>query len=322
MKCNFLRAVDRLSYFAVNFIIYFSPSFIFRIIYRLRYKNNVKVEEDIMRRVDYYCHFNPIDLPNNGSIRIKDYKFPFKKKKKLSTYFLDLYNVLVYFNPQNKFIYEFGDVTHELGNPGFVKSRPVMNNGLSNSVILKLNKKRHYRFVEDLKCFSDKKDMLVSRNNVSQPHRILLMEKYFEHPMCDLGQINRDVINGHTEWIKDFMTIEQQLQYKFISCIEGNDVATNLKWVMSSNSLPVMPKPKYETWFMEGTLIPDYHYVCVRPDYSDLIEKMNYYISNPDKAEEIINHNHEYIRQFQDNKKEKLISLLVIDKYFSCTNQK
>lgn len=321
MKCNFLRAVDRLSYFAVNFIIYFSPSFIFRLIYRLRYKNNRGAEEDIMRRVDYYCHFNPTDLPENGSIRIKDYKFPFKKKKKLSTYFLDLYNVLVYFNPQNRFIYEFGDVTYELDNPGFVKSRPVMNSGLSNSVILKLNKKRHYRFIKDSICFSDKKDMLVSRNNVSQPHRILLMEKFFNHPMCDLGQINKDAINGHTEWIKEFMTIEQQLQYKFISCIEGNDVATNLKWVMSSNSLPVMPKPKYETWFMEGTLIPDYHYVCVKPDYSDLIEKMNYYIANPDKAEEIIRHNHEYIRQFQDNHKEKLISLLVIDKYFKCTNQ-
>ena len=46
------------------------------------------------------------------------------------------------------------------------------------------------------------------------------------------------------------------LNYKFILAIEGYDVATNLKWIMSSNSLAVMPRPTYATWFMEGTLIP------------------------------------------------------------------
>ena len=51
------------------------------------------------------------------------------------------------------------------------------------------------------------------------------------------------------------MTINEQLHYKFILCSEGNDVASNLKWVMSSNSIAVMPKPKFETWFMEGILV-------------------------------------------------------------------
>ena len=39
------------------------------------------------------------------------------------------------------------------------------------------------------------------------------------------------------------MPISEQLCYKFIFCIEGADTATNIKWVMSSNSLCVMPKP-------------------------------------------------------------------------------
>lgn len=320
MKISF-RKFDRVAYFVNNIFVYIMPSMFFRLMYRLKYKN-IKLSEDIKKRVDYYCHPVSDKLSVEDSIRIGDYKFPYKKKRRFSTYFFDLYTIIVYFNKNYRFSYEFGDVIEEQKVPGFVKSRPIPNDKDTNSVILKLNKFRHFRFIEDNTPFRDKKDMLVARNNVAQPHRILLLEKFFNHPMCDLGQINKDVINGHTEWIKSFMTLEEQLQYKFISCIEGNDVATNLKWVMSSNSLPVMPKPKFETWFMEGTLIPDYHYVCVKPDYSDLIEKMNYYISNPDKAEEIIKHNHEYIRQFQDKKKEKLISLLVIDKYFSCTNQK
>ena len=91
---------------------------------------------------------------------------------------------------------------------------------------------------------------------------------------------------------------------------------------MSSNSLAVMPPPTYETWFMEGTLVPDYHYVAIKPDYSDLEEKLNYYIQHPEKAEEIIQHAHDYIKPYRNNRLNKLISLLVIDKYFEKTGQK
>ena len=52
-------------------------------------------------------------------------------------------------------------------------------------------------------------------------------------------------------------------------CVEGVDVATNLKWVMSSNSIAVMPKPEIESWFMEKTLIPDFHYIEIKKDYSE-----------------------------------------------------
>lgn len=84
--------------------------------------------------------------------------------------------------------------------------------------------------------------------------------------------------------VDDFQkTIREHLDYKFIMAIEGNDVASNLKWVMSSNSLAVMPRPTCETWFMEGTLIPDYHYIEVKDDFSDLEEKLNYYIAHPEK---------------------------------------
>lgn len=69
---------------------------------------------------------------------------------------------------------------------------------------------------------------------------------------------------------------------------------------------------------MEGTLVPDYHYIEIKPDFSDLMEKMDYYTSHPDKAEEIISHAHEFTRQFQNKKREKIISLLVLEKYFKC----
>jgi hypothetical protein len=102
--------------------------------------------------------------------------------------------------------------------------------------------------------------------------------------------------------------------------LEGNDVASNLKWVMSSNSIAVMPRPTCESWFMEGKLIPNYHYIEIKSDYSDLKERLAYYIVHPEEAEAIIRHAHEYVDQFRDRKREHLISYLVLKKYFDITN--
>lgn len=81
-----------------------------------------------------------------------------------------------------------------------------------------------------------------------------------------------------------------------------------------------MPKPTCESWFMEGKLIPNYHYIEIKSDYSDLKERLTYYIDHPEEAEAIICHAHEYVDQFRDRKRENLISYLVLKKYFDITN--
>jgi hypothetical protein len=102
--------------------------------------------------------------------------------------------------------------------------------------------------------------------------------------------------------------------------LEGNDVASNLKWVMSSNSIAVMPRPTCETWFMEGTLIPNYHYIEIKPDFSDLKKRLNYYNHHPEEAKQILTHAHAYVDQFRDKKREQLIALGVMDKYLHFVN--
>ena len=54
------------------------------------------------------------------------------------------------------------------------------------------------------------------------------------------------------------------LGYRYLLSIEGNDVASNLKWLMGHNSVVVMPRPTVETWLLEGLLRPYVHYVPVR----------------------------------------------------------
>ena len=78
--------------------------------------------------------------------------------------------------------------------------------------------------------------------------------------------INKFTNNNLLNITGDFMTIREQLKYKFIVSLEGNDVATNLKWLMSSNSVCIMRKPTCETWFMEGTLGANYHYILIEDD--------------------------------------------------------
>ena len=270
----------------------------------------------ITKRVNYYNKLeNPYTI-NETFITLKD--FALGKGYKPHSCFFDTYEYTRYFNKDYKLSFLFGDITKVPDFPRIVKSRPI-NDENANSVILKLNKLRHFIYINDQKSFQQKKNILIGRGAIYQPHRIKFYEKYFGHPMCDLGQ-TKTKKTMHPEWTVPYTPIADHLDYKFILCLEGNDVASNLKWVMSSNSIAVMPKPKYETWFMEGTLIPDYHYIEIRSDYSDLEDKLNYYIENTDKALSIIENAHEYISNFKNNERENLISLLVLQKYFKLQN--
>ena len=307
---------SKVLYYAVGFFRQLLPGKLFRAKRANRLSEVRGQVNDYLRyRVNYYNKLAGKIRLGPDSERLSE----FSPKGKSKAYFFDAFEHTRYFEPGLRLSYEFGDITWVPEQPTIVKSRPLTP-GNSNSVILKLNKIRHFTYASDRKAFRDKKDMLVSRNHCVQPQRIKFLEMYINHPRCNVGKIND---NGeHTDLLKERLTIAEQLDYKFILCIEGYDVASNLKWVMSSNSLAVMLKPKYESWFMEGRLIPDHHYVLLKNDFSDLDERMDFYINNPEKAEEIIRNAHEHVEQFRDRKREGLISLLVLEKYFYLTGQK
>lgn len=293
------------------------PPFLFRakLSKKLQRVNNLDQPEivKISERVNYYNKLTGTESLSTSAVQIGKLKLPERQK----AYYFDTQEYTRYFNPDFKANFLFGDVTKIPDEPTIVKSRPIHGDN-KNSILLNLDKLRHFNFITDNQSFANKKNMLVGRGVVRREHRIRFFEMYFNHPMCNLGQINTGK-NEH--WIRNFLTIAEHLDYKFILCLEGNDVATNLKWVMSSNSLAVMPKPKFETWYMEGTLVGNKHYVEIKDDYSDLEERLNYYIQNPAEAEKIIHHAHEYITQFSNKDHEDLISLLVLEKYFHKTGQ-
>lgn len=291
----------------------FAPKFLYLKDLETMYnKLDSETKKYLDSRIDYYNKNNAQYFSSNEIKTIKAFINGEKKK----TYYFDLLEYLKYFGTKRKISYLFGDVIHIPNIPTIVKSRPI-DGANNNSIIMKLNKVRHFIFVNDTINFEDKKDMLVWRGKVHkrQASRIEFMQQYFHHPLCDVGQTNTK-INDTQQWQKGKLDLKEQFTYKFILAIEGNDVASNLKWAMSSNSLVMMTKPIYETWFMEGTLKPDFHYVLLKDDYSDLEDKIKYYSKNVDKAKIIIQNAHEYIEPFKNKTYEDIISYMVLKKYF------
>ena len=308
-----------------------------RILYRLRLKSELRKlnnhkKEYIQSRVNYYNKINQnfnisTSAITNKELRKRQIRNLFKHYtqsskdevivRKHTTYFFDLYKFFSFFKSDKKLDFIFGDVTQRPKTPSIVKSRPVTNS--DNSVIMKLNKIRHFYFINDDRNFLDKKDAAVWRGNGTNSElRQYFLKNYHHVSLFNIDQRSPIV---DEPWFKGFMSIYDQLAYKFIFCLEGVDTATSIKWVMSSNSVCVMPKPKYETWFMEGRLKSGIHYIEVKDDFSDAEEKIKYYSKHTDEALQIINNAHDYIEQFKDSKQERLISLLVLNKYFSLSGQ-
>lgn len=307
----------KLLYYAKNALLLLIPRWCFQ--NRLQGMILPKAKDDIdylKKRVNYYNKLKDTSALPKKVKSLHD----LKRGKKHTTYFFDSYEVTRYFKSKLLVNFEFGDVTKVPKIPSLVKSRPIEGNN-QNSVLLKLNKVRHFIFVNDTNPFKSKKNILIGRGGVSdkKPKRIAFYKLYFNHPLCDLGQTNQN--SKYHFWYKKKMSIEKHLKYKFILCLEGIDVSSNLKWVMSSNSIAVMTKPQFETWFMEGQLLPDYHYIQIKDDYSDLEERLKYFIDNPEKCIRIIQNANTHVEQFKNRRREKLISLMVLRKYFTKTQQ-
>lgn len=266
----------------------------------------------IARRVHYYAKASIYPDTSEEAWMQASYSIADTPRPRQKVYWLDTMEFARHFPQHLRWHLEAGDVDYVPSVPSIVKSRPICADN-HNSVLMKLDKVRHFTFINDKMPWRQKADRVIFRGKVAgkQP-RLHFMEQYYGHPRVDAGAI--DCIRP--EWVRPKMSLYGHLPFRYIMCIEGNDVASNLKWVMSSNSIAVMPRPTCETWFMEGMLVPGFHYIEVRPDFSDLIERLDYYSAHPDEAEAIVRHAHEWVEQFFDERRERLISLLVLRRYF------
>lgn len=264
-----------------------------------RFDRLTPLQQDyVQERVNYYNRLTavsplPLECPMLSEQHYSERNYP-------SVYYFDSYEWTRYYPREFRWSFAPGDITATFDVPTIAKSRPIEASKKNpNSIILNLNKVRHFMFFRDPIPFEKKVNKGIFRGDVQgKMTRRILMDNYFGHPKLDMFDTYKESVYPMEMRQKGQTSIYNHLKFKYIFCMEGNDVASNLKWVMNSNSLAVSPPLVYETWFMEGRLVPDEHFIGIKPDCSDLIEKLTYYDEHPAEARAIMENAHEYCRQF------------------------
>lgn len=127
------------------------------------------------------------------------------------------------------------------------------------------------------------------------------------------GNAAKDVLIDYPELWSENVTKESMLEYKYILCPNGNDVSTQLYWVIGTNSLAFKEDCEYE-------IIPDFflkpwiHYIPVAKGLFDLKEKFEYIEENPELALKIIDNAKEAYNRIVCSKEWEEAELIVLDK--------
>ena len=280
---------------------------------------------NIQDRINFYLGVEL--LKNNANIHNDPNKMTIKNKRKIKEYDEPFEKLLRDTNNQNKYFkWAFGDIEHETDCLTLVKNR---HRDWNNSVILRcLNFARHWsdyykKPKEPIYHFSKKIPVLFWRGAATgrpcyPANRFLLIERWFnKHPSIDIGLSH--ICQGkyaYKKYVKNTCNISHFLNYKYILSVEGNDKDSGLNWKLNSNSVVFMAKPRVTSWLMETTIVPNYHYVLLKDDFSDLLEKIKWCNNNQNKCIEIIRNANRFMSQFANNSREIEIEKKVINNYF------
>ena len=309
-------------------------------LFKKLYSNDLQLYKFKILTIDERIDFYIGSLLNNRK-NLSIYKFVnveelIDKKKTIKSciwvaYYYALYEKIFKVNKYAKFNYAMQDImifskTH------FYK---LLKNRAPNSksgVLLKcLDYNRHWNdYINKPKDidFKLKKNSIIWRGVTSgspyrKPNRFDLVKRWYnKNPSINVG-FSTVTLNHALKldnYVLGFMEIVNMLEYKYILSIEGNDKDSGLQWKLNSNSLVLMPKPTITSWLMETTLIPNYHYVLLKNDYSDLEEKLHWCNNNQNKCIQIIKNANFFMYQFKNEIIESFIEDKVLSKYFELVN--
>ena len=79
--------------------------------------------------------------------------------------------------------------------------------------------------------------------------------------------------------LKPRITDEEKFKYKYILYLDGHVAAFRMGGELASGSVLFVPESSYSLWFSKY-LEPMKHYIPIKDDLSDLVEKTNWCIKN------------------------------------------
>lgn len=273
---------------------------------------------DNKTRIEYYLgEFDYEGFPKENSSEIFDKPFKLDQSVKgRSTYDADL-NRLYQIKPNTLWV-QCGDQPYTGKNKVLVKTRDTFNNE-SRGILAKLNTWRHWNtpLNQDWDWSYKKSDTLWrgadTGHDPKNNDRLYFVKKFYKTLNVGFSYWQQNKKFSPElyldEYLKSPVNINDLLKFKYHPIVDGNDKSSSLNWVLASNCLPIMSKPRFHSWACEKFLEPGVHYVDCKRDFSDFLDKIEWCKSNDDKAKKIAQNGKKFMQIFlkieNENKIEK-----------------
>ena len=208
--------------------------------------------------------------------------------------------------------------------PLFVKIRDTRMKS-SKGIICNLESPRHmgeiFKF-EDTKWENKKSDWLWRGADTGRGVRLDFVNRFYKEYNVGFSEYVQDHKmhpESYTEELKKpKVTPRDILTHKYLPVVDGNDKSSSLGWIMASNSVPIMPVPRYHTWMCEPWLKPGVHYVEVKRNFSDLLEKIEWCKEHDEECLEIAENGKKFMLQFTNPLQEEYIERKLVEYVNKC----
>ena len=277
-------------------------------------------------RIKYYLgDTQKVKEPENGKygydvpmcLNYREYQKSMTHFHPNTAYPRDVSRLLKYSDPKDRWI-QCGDSPYTGPQwPVGVKVRDT-HNPASKGVILNLNSNRlwgHIFKYSDPAWEVKKTDFMWRGADTGRGVRLAFVNKFREYDVgfsAHVQDSRRQPELYPAHLIKPKVPIPYLLKYKYLPIVDGNDKSSSLGWVMASNSVPIMPVPRYHSWMCESFLEPGVHYVEVKRDFSDMIEKIEWCKQNDAECKKIAENGKQFMLQFMNTTQEQYIEIQVV----------
>jgi hypothetical protein len=197
--------------------------------------------------------------------------------------------------------------------PVMVKVRDTHKN--SSGVIVNFESIRHLGGMFDVADppWDEKRNESVWRGADTgwNGERLEFVKKYGNTHNVGFSNFVQDALKSPHLYSRDMrkpkISISELKKFKYLPVIDGNDKSSSLGWIMASNSVPIMPKPRFHTWVCEPWMKPGVHYVEVKRDWSDFDEKLEWCRQNDSECKKIADNGTIFMMQFMNQTQENYI---------------
>lgn len=204
--------------------------------------------------------------------------------------------------------------------PVLVKIRDTQNPD-SKGVLANMNSTRHLGdlFKHKDMDWHDKRPDFIWRGTDTNRRglRLDFVKRYYQDYNIGFSQYVQNAKETPDlypqKYLKGSVSTEEMLKYKYLPVVDGNDKSSSLGWVLGSNSVPIMPKPRFHSWLCEPWLESGKHYVECLPDFSDLLERVAWCKDHDQECSEIAENGTKFMLQFMNPMTESFIEKKIIE---------